>query len=582
MISTLLLLNLLFSNVVFATGKLIVNDESSKLAYVVGEEIDIEGICTANTDVVLRVYDSKKSLILTDTVPASQTSDGSYHFKGITIPQTNTSQAVTYSAVISSVGSESVTKTITVKDGTTPNKHTGGGGGGGGGGGSVTPTVKWTDEVEYVIDKIDTIETEKDAEKAIDDITKKTDEDDLKTEHTRHTIATATEKMAANLSAKFIDASSNKLNVNNKTISTADLNKVENTMSALKAVLKKSNLELNRELFKELVLNVKFDSSKKATIVISKEIITLLEKIDILTISDSNFKVSYQISDLITMLGNEEQIEVDITQPIVASNNKDIVSQDGSVAKINVTFNTNKTNSVKVSFDGIKGDTTYMAVVDEQGNPVGGKYNPATNCIEAKISASGDYTVVYNKKDFEDIKTKSKDMQDAIKKLASVGVIEGTSEKKFTPDDSISRAELAALVLRVVNKIDPNADGKFTDVKKSDWYFSIAGSSKQQGIIKGFEDNTFRANVTITKEQILAISARLLKTEMRYITPKNLEEYLTYTDSADISNWAKEDIALASMADLVIKSTDNKLNSNSDMTRGDAALIVIKLFEKIW
>lgn len=576
MISALLLMNIVFSTAVFAAGTLTIDKTEttgSKLAYKVGDTINIKGTCDSGKDVVMRVYDQNGAMVFVETVLASDTSAGTYAFNTTKIPETNTSSQLTWKVVVSSPGCTNQTENITIVEGKDPDPVYRGGGGGGG----VTPSVDWTDSKEKIADKIENVDTEKEAEKAIDDITKETKEEEKKTEETRQTIAETTETMAANISAKTVKSSSNKLRVDKSVINASDLAKVDKTMAALQSALNKNKLELNRQLFKELVLKVKFDSKKEASIVITHEITDLLKQIDILTISSDNYKVSYRVAELIDLLGEQESVEIKLNKPVATTD-----KNDKSVTKLGVTFDTDKTKTVKVSFAGIKGDTTYMAVVDENGNPVGGKYNPLTGCIEAKISESGVYSVVYNEKDFTDIKGKSADMQKAIKKLASVGVIEGTSATEFSPDDSISRAELAALVLRVIEKLDPNADGKFVDVKKTHWYFGTAGSAKKEGIVNGFEDNTFRADLVITRDQILAISARVLKNEMRYITPENPNEYLTYADSASIPDWAKSDIALATMADLVVKSTDNKFNSSSDMTRGDAAIIIMRLFEKLW
>lgn len=580
MISTLLLMNIVFSTAVFAAGVLTIDETEttgSKLAYKVGDTINIKGTCTPGKDVVMRVYDKNGALVFVETVLASDTvsyddDENTFVFNTTIIPETYTSSQVTWKVVLSSPGAANIERNITIGEGTTPSiNHSSGGGGG------YTPSVDWTDKKETIANQIKNVDTEKEAEKAIENITEKTKEEELKEEETRQTIAETTETMAANISAKTVRSSSNKLRVDKSVINASDLAKVDKTMAALQSALSKNKLELNRQLFKELVLKVKFDSKKEASIVITHEITDLLKQIDILTISSDNYKVSYRVTELIDLLGEQESVEIKLNKPVATTD-----KNDKSVTKLGVTFDTDKTKTVKVSFAGIKGDTTYMAVVDENGNPVGGKYNPLTGCIEAKISESGVYSVVYNEKDFTDIKGKSADMQKAIKKLASVGVIEGTSATEFSPDDSISRAELAALVLRVIEKLDPNADGKFVDVKKTHWYFGTAGSAKKEGIVNGFEDNTFRADLVITRDQILAISARVLKNEMRYITPENPNEYLTYADSASIPDWAKSDIALATMADLVVKSTDNKFNSSSDMTRGDAAIIIMRLFEKLW
>ena len=250
--------------------------------------------------------------------------------------------------------------------------------------------------------------------------------------------------------------------------------------------------------------------------------------------------------------------------------------------KVAVTFDTDKTTTMKISFPGVTGDTTYMAVVDDTGTAIGGKYNPATGELEAKINESGVYSVEYNEKYFTDIKDKTAEMQDAIKVLAAKGVINGTSETTFSPDDSISRAEIAALIMRTLSRLDPNEDGGFADVTKDNWFFGVAGSSRKHGIINGFEDNTFRGNDIILKEQIVVVAARVLKNEMDYIVPTSPEEYLKYTDADSLPEWAKEDIALAEMANLIMERTDNMFVPEDEMTRGDAAIILMRLFNKIW
>lgn len=264
----------------------------------------------------------------------------------------------------------------------------------------------------------------------------------------------------------------------------------------------------------------------------------------------------------------EEQTEFELTQ------------QDTN--KVEVKFNNDKTTVMKISFPGISGDTSYMAVVDGSGKAIGGKYNPATGELEAKISASGVYSVVYNEKDFEDIKNKSAEMQNAIKTLAAKGIINGTSETTFSPDSSISRAEIAALVVRTLSVFDPNEDGGFVDVTKENWYFGVAGTSRKYGIINGYEDNTFRGKDVILKEQIIAVAARILRNEMNYKTPENISEYLTYADAESLSEWSKEDIALAGMANIVLQRVDGKFVNTDEMTRGDAAIILMRLFNKIW
>ena len=299
--------------------------------------------------------------------------------------------------------------------------------------------------------------------------------------------------------------------------------------------------------------------------------------------STSSKKTVKVVKDTAETAVDTVKVETDfasVSIPASAQTEFELTEQDTN--KVAVTFDTDKTTTMKISFPGVTGDTTYMAVVDETGKAIGGKYNPATGELEAKISESGVYSVVYNEKDFEDIKDKSAEMQNAIKTLAAKGIINGTSETTFSPDASISRAEIAALIVRTLSKLDPNEDGGFVDVTKDNWFFGVAGSSRKHGIINGYEDNTFRGNNVILKEQIIAVTARVLRNEMNYKTPENVSEYLTYTDTESLPGWAKEDIALAEMANIVLQRVDGQFVPQDEMTRGDAAIILMRLFNKIW
>lgn len=424
--------------------------------------------------------------------------------------------------------------------------------------------------------KINEIESAKEATSAITNITKATNKDALVWETVRNNVAVAGETMAANISAKKISVGrSNQLDLNDTAVTTYDISKLSNTMAAIEKSIKDNKITLNREMNKELVIDAKFNNNTTATIAISRKLVDKLidSKIDLLTIKDADFRISYTIDELLEMLGDEEELTFDI----------DKSGLTGQTKKIGVSFNTNKTQSVKISFPGLSNDESkYMAVVDENGNPVGGRYNPATGVIEAKITESGVYQVVYNEKDFADIKDKTEEMQESIKILAAKGIIEGTSETEFSPDDTISRAEIAALILRVLSQVDPNADGGFADVKKTDWFYGTAGSAKAYGMIVGFEDNTFRGNDVIAKDQILTIASRVLQKEMKYKAPEDVEAWIGFSDSATIADWAKNDIALATMANIITRTVDNKIAANEQMTRGDAALIVMRLFYKIW
>ena len=172
-------------------------------------------------------------------------------------------------------------------------------------------------------------------------------------------------------------------------------------------------------------------------------------------------------------------------------------------------------------------------------------------------------------------------MQKAIRYLASKGIINGTTETQFSPNGSISRAEIASLIVKALGKLDQTAKSSFTDTPESSWFYAAAASSQKQGYIQGYEDETFRGATDISKIQIVSVAARVLEKEMRYKTPEEPAAHLTkYSDTVDV--WAQPDVALATRENLVLYRKDGTFSGARNMTRGDAAILIYRLFQRLW
>ena len=393
--------------------------------------------------------------------------------------------------------------------------------------------------------------------------------------------------------------------VNDVTTETEAINKVQNTINQATNEQKQSATGIDK-----LTLLVEEAAAKANTVkltdnnvnVTSENIKTnsaLQATTNVLTSANIQMQrkarniVNYDLGDTETINVKTEDVsnKVDAVRvstsyasaTVSANTASDFTMTNKGEKTVEINFNKDTDTTVTISFPNMNENDKYYAVVDENGNPVGGKYNPATGTLEAKLSESGIYKVVNNEKDFSDIKDKSAEMQEAIKVLASKGIINGTTATTFAPDSTISRAEVTALLMRTISLLDPNANGNFADVNTSNWYCGAAGSAKEHNIINGYEDNTFRGNAVIAKDQIVAVSARTLKQQMNYKTPSDVADELSvYVDASSIANWAKEDVALATMANLVLKRTDSTFSGADGMTRGDAAIIMQRLFNKLW
>lgn len=87
----------------------------------------------------------------------------------------------------------------------------------------------------------------------------------------------------------------------------------------------------------------------------------------------------------------------------------------------------------------------------------------------------------------------------------------------------------------------------------------------------------------LNKVQIVPVTSRILKNKINYFDVIDAEKILSaYGDSTNIANWAKNDVALATDINMVIRRTDSLFGGEDEMTRGDAAIILKSLFDKVW
>jgi hypothetical protein len=236
-----------------------------------------------------------------------------------------------------------------------------------------------------------------------------------------------------------------------------------------------------------------------------------------------------------------------------------------------------------VSLPAVGGDRDFLVLLDQDGVPQYSKYNPVTGMIDTGIRESGVYTLREHTVSFADVEQKSELMRNAVSQLVSRGIMSGTAETLFSPDDPITRAELVSAIVRAFDLLDISAQSSFIDLSKSDWFYAAVATAENERLIEGFEDNTFRGREELPKDQLVSLSANTMVERMGYIIPAEIEPLLArFLDRAEIAQWAEGRVALATQANIVIYRTDGMFAPESVMTRGDAAILLHRLFNKVW
>ncbi|MCZ8516440.1 S-layer homology domain-containing protein [Paenibacillus filicis] len=162
----------------------------------------------------------------------------------------------------------------------------------------------------------------------------------------------------------------------------------------------------------------------------------------------------------------------------------------------------------------------------------------------------------------------------AIDALASKGIIQGTSDKTFSPGTKISRADMVVLLVRALN-LKAEFTSNFSDVNKSDYYYESLGIAKQLGLVNGMEENIFDPKKEITREDLMVLCVRALKLSGNY-AQGNVADLSKFADSTKIAPYAVEGVA--SLVKLgIVEGSDNGINPLGTATRAEAAVIIYRM-----
>lgn len=92
----------------------------------------------------------------------------------------------------------------------------------------------------------------------------------------------------------------------------------------------------------------------------------------------------------------------------------------------------------------------------------------------------------------------------AVETLSKLGVVTGYEDGTYKPEESVTRAEMAALIARIQGYEETakaNANTKFTDVPFENWASGYVAQASNQGIVNGYGDGTFGPDDSVLYEQ---------------------------------------------------------------------------------
>ena len=120
--------------------------------------------------------------------------------------------------------------------------------------------------------------------------------------------------------------------------------------------------------------------------------------------------------------------------------------------------------------------------------------------------------------------------------MQQFGIITGYSDGSFRPDAPVTRAEFAAIASRFEKLTEGSKS--FTDVPNTYWATRYINFAATRGWVTGYSDGTFKPENPITRAEVAAVTCRLLErsADQSYIR-SHLKELRTFADMTE-SHWA--------------------------------------------
>lgn len=159
-----------------------------------------------------------------------------------------------------------------------------------------------------------------------------------------------------------------------------------------------------------------------------------------------------------------------------------------------------------------------------------------------------------------------------IRGLVDRGLISGFPDGTFKPEESLTRAQYAAIIAKTFDlpRQVGVGSGSFRDVSETFWASAAIRQAASMGFISGFPDGTFRPQENLTRTQALVSLVNGLG-----LTGGNSHLLLFYRDRAQIPTYATDAIATATQQGLVVNypKTDH-LEPLESITRAEVAAFI--------
>ena len=167
---------------------------------------------------------------------------------------------------------------------------------------------------------------------------------------------------------------------------------------------------------------------------------------------------------------------------------------------------------------------------------------------------------------------------DAVSYVYRNGLMGGTGEDKFDLFTTTNRGMIVTILHRYDGSPAAGAS-RFPDVKPGKYYSDGVSWAASCGVVNGYSDGRFAPDDTITREQMAAILYRYA--QYKGFDVSGRADLSAYRDAGRISPYARDAMAWANYVGLINGVGDNMLKPGGSATRAEAAAILMRFCKNV-
>ncbi|QJD86294.1 putative Ig domain-containing protein [Cohnella herbarum] len=188
------------------------------------------------------------------------------------------------------------------------------------------------------------------------------------------------------------------------------------------------------------------------------------------------------------------------------------------------------------------------------------------------------YAAVTSHVTFGDVRTHWS--REAVEEMASKQIVSGVAAGKFSPEGKVTRAQFATMLVRALGVSEVEDGLAFKDVDGGEWYASSVKAAAKAGLASGYSDGSFRPNQTISRVEM----AVMLVNSLNYLGEDIEGQALSldaYKVKDSVAGWARKAFAVMLAKGILTGQTDGQLAPERSATRAEAVAVLQRLLNLV-